>query len=34
MARAKKNMFDTPAGEAVRAFADAAVAVACDAGMR
>ena len=28
MARAKKNMFDTPAGESVRAFADAAVAVA------
>ncbi len=28
MVRAKKNMFDTPAGEAVRAFADAAVAVA------
>jgi len=28
MARAKKNMFDTPAGETVRAFADAAVAVA------
>jgi hypothetical protein len=28
MARAKKNMFDTPAGETIRAFADAAVAVA------